>query len=72
VRSATHVKLALFEARKTFLGSSFSKRVFSVDGTQLWSLDSSRKVEGVGNVHFINLTLHSSSPENFVPLVEIG
>jgi hypothetical protein len=34
-RSVTHVKIALLEAHKPFLGYSFSKRVFSVDGTNV-------------------------------------
>jgi hypothetical protein len=34
-RSVTRVKIALPEARKPFLGCSFSNRVFSVDGTNV-------------------------------------
>jgi hypothetical protein len=33
--SVTHVKIALLEACKPFLGCSFSNRVFSVDGTNV-------------------------------------
>jgi hypothetical protein len=31
-RSVTHVKIVLLEARKPFLGCSFSNRVFFLDG----------------------------------------
>jgi hypothetical protein len=34
-RSVTHEKIALHEARKPFLGCSFSIRVFSIDGTNI-------------------------------------
>jgi hypothetical protein len=33
--SVTHVKIALLESHKPFLGCSFSNRVFSVDGTNV-------------------------------------
>jgi hypothetical protein len=33
--SVTHVKIALLEARKPFLGCSFSNRVFSIEGTNV-------------------------------------
>jgi hypothetical protein len=69
---------SLTEARKPFLGCSFSNRVFSVDGTNvsgdLCSFGAS--VELVKKVSemliFLNLTLHSFGPENFVPLIQIG
>jgi hypothetical protein len=35
VRNVTHIKIALLEAHKPFLGCSFSNRVFSVDGTNV-------------------------------------
>jgi hypothetical protein len=34
-QNVTHVKLALVEARKPFLGCSFSNRVFFLDGTNV-------------------------------------
>jgi hypothetical protein len=34
-QSVTHMKIALLEARKPFLGCSFSNRVFFVDGTNV-------------------------------------
>jgi hypothetical protein len=69
----------LLEARKPFLGCSFSSRVFSIDGTNvsggLCSFGASielvkRKVSEM--LIFLNLTLHSFGPEHIVPLVEIG
>jgi hypothetical protein len=77
-RSATHVKIALLEARKPFLGCSFSNGVFSVDGANvsggLCSFGASIElVKKVSEMFiFLNLTLHSFGPENFVPLVQIG
>jgi hypothetical protein len=74
-----HVKIALLEARKPFLGCSFSNRVFSVDGTNvsggLYSFGAStelvkKKVSEM--IIFLNLTLHSFGPENFVPLFQMG
>jgi hypothetical protein len=79
VQSVTHVKIALLEARKPFLGCSFSNRVFSVDGKNvLGGLCSfgalieliKKKVSEM--FIFLNLTLHSFGPGNFVPLVKIG
>jgi hypothetical protein len=69
----------LLEARKPFFDCSFSNRVFSVDGTNvsggLCSFGAStehvkKKVPEM--FIFLNLTLHSFGPENFVPLVQIG
>jgi hypothetical protein len=68
----------LLEARKPFLGCSFSNRVFSVDGTNvlggLYRFGASTELVKKVSVMFIFLdsTLHSFGPENFVPLVEIG
>jgi hypothetical protein len=67
-RSVTHVKIALLEAHKPFLGCSFSSRVFG-QPLQLWSLNCTCK-EGAEMFIFLNLTLHSFGPENFVPLVQ--
>jgi hypothetical protein len=79
MRSVTHVKIALLEARKPFLGCSFSNRVFSVDGTNvsggLCSFGASvylvmkKKVSEM--FIFLNLTLHNFGFENFLPLVHI-
>jgi hypothetical protein len=78
-RNVTHVKIALLEARKPFLGCSFSNRVFSVDGTDVSDVLCSfvlsvelvkKKVSEM--LIFLNLTLHSSGIENFVPLVPVG
>jgi hypothetical protein len=64
---------------QTFLCYSFSNRVFSTDGTNvsggLCSFGASivlvkKKVSEM--FIFLNLTLHSFGPENFVPLVQIG
>jgi hypothetical protein len=63
---------------QTNLGCSFSNRLFSVGGTNvsggLCSFEAS--IELVKKVLemfiFLNLTLHSFGPENFVPLVKIG
>jgi hypothetical protein len=77
-RSVTHVKIPLLEARKQFLGCFFSNRVFSVDGTNvsggLCSFGASTElVKKVSEMLiFLSLTFHSSGPENFVPLVQIG
>jgi hypothetical protein len=69
----------LLEARKPFLGCSFSNRVFSVDGTnvsgRLCSFGASIELvkKKVSKMFiFLDLTLHSFGPENFVPLVQIG
>jgi hypothetical protein len=68
----------LLEEQKPFLGCSFSSRVFSVDGTNvsggLCSFGASELVKKKVSKMFIflNLTLHSFGPENFVPLVQIG
>jgi hypothetical protein len=71
--------MALLEARKPFLGRSFSRRVLSIDGTNvsggLCSFGASTELvkKKVSEMFtFLNLTLHSFSPENFVPLVQIG
>jgi hypothetical protein len=78
-RSVTHVKIASLEARKPFLGFSFSNRVFSVDGKNvtggICSLGASIELvkKKVSEMFiFLNLTLYSFGPENFVPLVQIG
>jgi hypothetical protein len=78
-RSVTHDKIALLEARKPFSGSSFSNRVFSVEGTNvsggLCSFGASIelvKKKGSEMFIFLNMTLHSFGPENFVPLVQIA
>jgi hypothetical protein len=77
-RSATHVKTALLEAPKPILGCSFSNTVFSIDSTNvsggLCSLGAlielvKKKVSEM--FIFLNFTLHSLGPENFVPLVQI-
>jgi hypothetical protein len=69
----------LFEACKPFLGCSFSNRVFSIDCTNvsggLCSFGTStelvkKKVSEM--LIFLNLTVRSFGPENFVPLVQIG
>jgi hypothetical protein len=77
-RSVIHVKIALLEARKPFLGCSFSNKVFSVEGTYvlggLCSFGASIELvkEKVSEMLlFLNLTLHGFGPENFVPLVQI-
>jgi hypothetical protein len=81
VRSVTHVKIALLEARKPFLGCSFSNMssIFSVGGTNvsggLCSFGASIELvkKKVSEMFiYLNLTLHSFSPENFMPLVQIG
>jgi hypothetical protein len=79
VRSVTHVKIALLEARKPFLGYSFSNRVFSVDGTNvsggLCSFGASTELvtkKASEMIISLNSTLHSFGPENFVPLVQVG
>jgi hypothetical protein len=75
-RSVTHVKIALLEARRPFLVCSFSNGVFSGDSTNvsggLCSFEASIElVKMTVSEMFIllNLTLYSSGPENFVPLV---
>jgi hypothetical protein len=77
-RSVSHVKIALVEARKPFLGCSFSNRVFSVDGTNvsggLCSFGASIELvkKKVSEMFiFLYLTLHSFGRENFVPLVQM-
>jgi hypothetical protein len=69
----------LLEAGKPLLGRSFSNGVFSVDGTNvsrgLCSFGASiglvkKKASEV--LIFLNLTLHTFGPENFVPLVQIA
>jgi hypothetical protein len=77
-QSVTHVKIAFLEARKTFVGCSFSNRVFSVDSTnvsgRLCSVGASIelvKQKVLEMLIFLNLTLHSFRPENFVPLFQI-
>jgi hypothetical protein len=69
----------LLEARKPFLGYSFSNRVFSVDVTNVsgglcifGALIELAKEKVSEMFIFLNLTLHSFGPENFVPLVQIG
>jgi hypothetical protein len=73
--SVTHVIIALLEAPKPLLGCSFSNKVFSIDGANvsggLCSFGASielvkKKVSEMFN--FLDLTLHSFGPENFVPL----
>jgi hypothetical protein len=61
------------------LGCSFSNRVFSVDGTNasgglcsLGALIELVKKKVPEMLIFLNLTLHSFGPENFVPLAQIG
>jgi hypothetical protein len=70
--------IALLEERKPFLVCYFSNRAFSVDGTNisgcLCSFGASielvkKKVSEI--LIFLNLTLHSFGPENFVPLVQM-
>jgi hypothetical protein len=77
--SVTHVKTALLEARKPFLGCSFSNRVFFIDGTNVsgglctfGALIELVKKKMSEMFIFLNFTLHSFGPENFVPLVQIG
>jgi hypothetical protein len=68
----------LLEAHRPFLGCSFSIRVFSIDGTNvsgsLCSSGASTKLVKKASemLIFLNLTLHSFGPENFVSLVQIG
>jgi hypothetical protein len=66
----------LLEARKPFLGCSFSNKVFSVGGTNvsggLCSFEASIELvkKKMSEMFiFLNLTLHSFGPKNFVPLV---
>jgi hypothetical protein len=74
----TQVKSALLEVHKPFLGCSFRNRVFSIDGTNvLCSLcrfgATTELVKKVSEMFiFLNLTLHSFGPENFIPLAQIG
>jgi hypothetical protein len=78
-RSVTHVRIALLEAQKQFLGCSFSNRAFSIDSTNvsggLCCFGASIKLvkkKVLKMFIFLNLTLHSFGPENFLPLVKIG
>jgi hypothetical protein len=65
--------------RKPFLDYSFSNRVFSVHGKNVTgdpcgfgaSIELVKKKVSEMLI-FLNLTLHSFGPENFVPLVKIG
>jgi hypothetical protein len=75
-RSVIHIKISLVEARKPFLGCSFSNKVFSVDGTNasgcFYSFGASielvkKKVSEI--LIFLNLILHIFGPENLVPVV---
>jgi hypothetical protein len=77
-RSVTQVKIALLEALKPFLGCSFSNRVFSVDATNVSDAlcISEASIELVKKKMsemfiFLNLTLQSFGPENFLPSDEI-
>jgi hypothetical protein len=78
-RGVTHVKSALLEVRKPFLGCSFSNRVFSVGGTNVsgglcsfGALIELVKKKLSEMFISLNLTLHSFGPENFILLVQIG
>jgi hypothetical protein len=77
-RSVAHVKIAFLEARKPFLGCSFSNRVFSVDGTNVSGglCRFGASIELVKYVSemfiFLDLTLRGFGPEHFVPLFQIG
>jgi hypothetical protein len=78
VQSVTHVKTALLEASKPFLGCSFSNGVFSIDGTNVsddlcsfGGLIEHVKKKVSEMFIFLNLTVHSFGPESFVPLVRI-
>jgi hypothetical protein len=68
----------LLEARKPLFACSLSIRVFSVDGTNvsggLCSFEASIELVKKASEMFIflNWTLHTFVPENFVPLVQIG
>jgi hypothetical protein len=65
----------LLEARKPYLGCSFSNRAFSIDSTNVsGSLCSSELVKKkvIEMFIFLNLTVHSFGPGTFVPLVQIG
>jgi hypothetical protein len=69
---------SLLEPLKPFLGCSFSNRVFAVESTNVsGSLCSFGtpielvKKEASEMFLFLNLTLHSFGPENFVPLFQI-
>jgi hypothetical protein len=71
--------IALLEARKLFWGCSLSNSVFSVNGPNIsggrYSFGALIEFikEKVSEMFiFLNLTLHSFGPENFVPLVQIG
>jgi hypothetical protein len=73
-------KLSCFKGANYFLAVlSFSNRVFSVDGTNVsgglcnfgTSIEFVKK-KVLEMFIFLNLTLHSFGPENFVPLVQIG
>jgi hypothetical protein len=78
MRSVTHVKIALLEERKPFLGCYFSNGVFSIDGTNVsgglcsfGALIELVKKKVSEMFIFLNFTIHSFGPENFVPLVQI-
>jgi hypothetical protein len=69
----------LLEARKPFLGYSFSNKFFFVDGKivsgGLCSFGASIEVvkkKVLEMFIFLNLTHYSFGPENFVSLVQIG
>jgi hypothetical protein len=77
-RSATHVKIALLEAHKPFLGCSFSNIVFFVygrnvsDGLCRFGASTELVKKKVSEIFiFLNLTLQSFGPENYVTLVQI-
>jgi hypothetical protein len=72
-------QIALLEARKLFLGCSFSNRVFSIDCTNvsggLCSVGASIELvtkKVLEMFIFLNLTLHNFGPENIVLLAQIG
>jgi hypothetical protein len=72
------VKITLLEGRKPFYGCSFSNRDVSVDGKNvsagLCSFGASIELvkKKVSEMFiFLNLTLHSFGPENFVPRAQI-
>jgi hypothetical protein len=74
-----YIKIALLEARKSFLVCSFSNRVFSVDDTNVSGARCSfgasielvkKKVSEI--FIFFNLTRHSFGLEKFIQLVKIG
>jgi hypothetical protein len=78
VWSVTYVKISLLEACKPFSGCSFNNRVFSIDGSNVSgglcsfrALTELVKKKVLETFIFLNLTLHSFGPENFVPLIQI-